>query len=41
MLFRSLDRDAPRAERAMHAHLMAQLAALKALQQAEIQHLSA
>lgn len=34
-------RDAPRAERAMHAHLLAQLAALKALQQAETQALSA
>jgi DNA-binding GntR family transcriptional regulator len=30
-------RDAPRAERAMHDHLMAQLAALKALQQVEQQ----
>ena len=30
-------RDAPRAEQAMQAHLMAQLAALKALQQAESQ----
>ena len=32
-----LQRDAPRAERAMHDHLMAQLAALKALQRAEEQ----
>ena len=30
-----VQRDAPRAERAMHDHLMAQLAALKALQRAE------
>ena len=30
-----LQHDAPRAERAMHDHLMAQLAALKALQRAE------
>jgi len=30
-----VQRDAPRAERAMHDHLMAQLAALKALQNAE------
>ena len=34
-------RDAPRAELAMHAHLMAQLAALKTLQQAETQRLPA
>ena len=32
-----LQRDAPRAERAMHDHLMAQLAALKALQRTEEQ----
>jgi DNA-binding GntR family transcriptional regulator len=32
-----LQRDAPRAERAMHDHLMAQLSALKALQLAEQQ----
>ena len=32
-----LDRDAQRAERAMHDHLVAQLAALKALQRTEIQ----
>jgi len=30
-----MQRDAPRAERAMHDHLMAQLSALKALQKAE------
>jgi hypothetical protein len=32
-----LQHDAPRAERAMHDHLMAQLAALKALQRTEEQ----
>ena len=41
LLAAMLGRDAPRAERAMHAHLMAQLAALKALQQAETQRLPA